>query len=331
MNSVESFVDINEVNVSSRFNVFVKNASLWLSMFPLGWFFRKFPITFSYRVAGLISRLAYLIAGKRRRILKEEAGKLFGSIFSEAEIESIIKRTFAIYLKRQVENIAFDRMTQKHLDRIISVEGWNNFSNVERKKKGVIILLAHFGSFLLPLPFLAYRGYRVYQIAGKPLIDDQGFVMRKIFEARKKQTDKMPFRFLLTDKYLGPVVRALKRGGVVVIAFDGRTGTEMIPMRLLNRTAQFSPGPFKLAYKSGATLLPTFVVRGSDNKHRMVFEPPIQFDMRNHDEDALMSSMNRFLRIFENYLLKYPCHFAMTLFTLKKEASEGLNPSLFID
>jgi len=309
----------------------IKNAALWFIMIAVGWIVGKVPLGFSYWLAGLGSRPAYFMAVRRRRILKEEVRILFGNRFSEISIKKIIKRTFGVYLKRQVENVAFDRMTENRLRRMVTVEGWENLDRAEKEKRGVILLLSHFGSFLLPLPFLAYRGYRVHQVAGRPLIKRRDIISKKIFEARKRQTDTMPFSFLLTDKYLGPVVRALRKGDVVVIALDGRTATEMVPAPLLNRTAQFSPGPFKLASRTGAVILPTFVVRGDNNKHRIIFEAPMAIERGKDGDDAIMSNMTKFLEIFQRYLLKYPCHFAMTLFSLRNEAEQGFNPPLFLD
>jgi len=308
-----------------------KSAVLWLGMMPVGWVVGKVPLGFSYWVAGLVSWSAYFMAVKRRRILKEEVRLLFGDRFSDIKIKKIIRRTFAVYLKRQVENVAFDRITENRLRRMVTVEGWENLQRAEKKKRGVILLLSHFGSFLLPLPFLAYKGYCVHQVAGKPLISRHDVMGKKIFEARKRQTDKMPLSFLLTNKYLGPVVRALRKGDVVVIAFDGRSATEMLPMSLLNRMAQFSPGPFKLAKRTGAVILPTFVVRGDNNKHRIIFESPMDLKEGKDGDDGIMLNMTKFLEIFQRYLLKYPCHFAMTLFSLREEAKQGFNPPLFLD
>jgi lauroyl/myristoyl acyltransferase len=311
--------------------MFVKEMGLWAGVCSLQWLFRRIPIGHSYRLAGLLSFPTYHLAIRRRKILREELKRLFGPRFNEYEIQKIIQRAFGIYLKRQVENLVFDRMTEDNLGRVIIVKGWKNFHRVEKARKGVIILLAHFGSFMLPLPFLGYKGYRVIQVAGKPLIHHTGFFGRRLFEERKRQSDKMPIQFFLSDRYLGPLVKALRKGDIAVIAFDGRTGGEMVPMRLLNRTAQFSTGPFKLAHRTGATLLPTFVIRGADNRHRLIFEPPIHFENDQGRENAVESSMKEFLSLFENYLLRYPCHFAMTLFSSREEAIHGLNPPLFID
>lgn len=310
---------------------FLKGFGLWGIMFPFGWLIRKLPIQFSYRVAGLWAGPAYLLAINRRRILRQEVEMLYGNRFSKERVSRVVLKGFEIYLKRQVENIAFDRITEDCLRQVVSVQGWANFRRAERKKRGVIILLAHFGSFLLPLPFLAYKKYGVHQVAGTPLVEKQGVVSRKILEARKRQTDKMPFTFLVTDKYLGPLVRALKKGDIVVIAFDGRTGNELMPMRILDRDAQFSPGPFKLAVKTGAAILPTFVVRDRDNRHRIIFEPPMELRTENSMVNSVRRNMADFVEIFEKYLIDYPCHFAMTLYTSRQEAFYDLNPPLFVD
>jgi len=290
-----------------------------------------FPPSFLYRIGAFISWFFYLAAVKRRRVVIEEISKLFGARFNRERIRMIARRSFKIYVKRQTENMVFGSLTESRLFRLVSIEGLDNMKKSYKKRKGIILLLAHFGSYLLPPAILAYMGYRVHQIAGKPLVDKRRVVYRKVFEARKRQSDRIPFQFHQTDKNLGSAVRALGHGDILVIAFDGRTGSEMVSTKLFNRTAQISPGPFKLSFKTGAALLPTFVVRGGDDKHRLIFESPIEFPICKNREDTIISSMNSFAGLFEKYLLKYPCHFGMTLFTVKKEASKGLNPSLFTD
>ena len=273
----------------------------------------------------------YLMAVNRRGIVIEELKRLFGNRFSQKRLRRIVRRSFSLYVKRQIENLVFGSFSEKKLRRIIAIEGLDHLERSLRKQRGVVLLLAHFGSYLLPPTVLGFMGYRVHQVAGKPLIEKRRVIYRKIFESRKRQSDKIPFRFHQADRYLGSVVKAIKTGDIVVIAFDGRTGAEMIPIPLFRRTAQFSPGPFKLAMKTGAILLPTFIVRDGVDKHRIIFEKPMDLHMFENMEDTVRFNMVALVKIFEEYLLKYPCHFGMTLFTSKDEALHGLNPPLFID
>jgi len=321
---------VKYIRLRTLFLIF-KDVGLWLVWIPLSQILRYLPLNLLYKIGGSISWFFYLVAVNRRHIVVEELKMLFGERFSQERLRRIAKRSFKIYVKRQIENLVFGSLSDTGLNRIVSAEGFENLQQSVKKRKGVILLLAHFGSFLLPPAVLGFKGYRVHQVAGKPLIEKRRVIYRKIFESRKKQSDRMPFRFFQTDQYVGSIVRAVKNGDIVVIAFDGRTGSEMIPAPLLSRTAQFSPGPFKLAMKTGAFLLPTFIVRDGDDKHTMIFEKPMQLPMFENGEDTVRLNIVAFVKLFEEYLLKYPCHFGMTLFTSRNEAEHGLNPPLFLD
>lgn len=141
----------------------------------------------------------------------------------------------------------------------------------------------------------------------------------------------MPFQIVQTDENLRLIVKSLRNNGIIVIAFDGRAGNRWVPVKILKRTAHFSPGPFNLAIKTGAIILPTFVVRGKDNKHRIIFEPEMKLDRTDDKEGTLNINTIKYAKIFERYLLRYPCHFAMTLYSIREEAYRGLNRPLFID
>jgi lauroyl/myristoyl acyltransferase len=308
-----------------------KDVVLWIIWFPLRSIVRYLPIMFLYGVADIVAPLYFLFAKARRDLLAEEIGKLYGDRLNQKELRKVIRRSFSIHAKRQVENLLFGQLTQDKLDKIVSVEGYDHLQAALENKKGVILLLAHFGSFLLPLPVLGYKGYKVMQVGGKPLVEGTRPIYKKIFQLRKRETDTMPFRFSLTNQYLGPIIRALNNNEIVVIAFDGRTGNKWFPVPFISRTAQFSPGPFNLAIKTGAAIIPTFVVRGKDNKHTITFEPSMQLEIASDKEETLKMNTLRFAGIFERYLLQYPCHFAMILYSVRREALSGLNRPLFID
>lgn len=309
----------------------LQEIGLWFIWFPLRKLIKWLPLKLNYSLAYFLSFFFYWLDKKRRCGVIEEVEKLFGKRFNERDIKRLVKASFGIFLKRQFENLLFGSFTRDQLDRMTSIEGLDNLNKSLQKGKGVILLLSHFGSFLLPLPVLGYKGYKVIQVAGKPLIEGNRPVHRKIFEFRKNETDKLPIQFIQSNQYLGTLIRALNNNAVLVIAFDGRAGDKWIPVQLLNRTGYFSPGPFNLAIKTGAQILPTFVVRGKNNRHKIIFEPPMDLEITNTKEETLKMNTIKFAKIFEKYLLRYPCHFAMTLYSIRDEANRGLNRPLFID
>jgi len=309
----------------------IAEVGLWFIWVPFRRILCHLPLQLNYFIAHLFSRLAYLVLKRRREIVMEEITNLFGERIGEKEIQKIVKKSFDIFCKRQVENFLLGDLTKDKMDEMLSVEGIDNLEVALQKEKGVILLLSHFGSFLLPLPFLGNKEYNVIQVVGKPLVEGRDPIHKKLFERKKRELDKLPVQFIVTDRYLGPIIRTLKNNGIVVIAFDGRTGNKWIPVRLFNRTAQFSPGPFNLAIKTGATILPTFVVRERNNKHKIIFEPAMKLEVTDDKEETLKINTIKYAKIFERYILKYPCHFAMILYSIRNEAEKGLNRPLFVN
>jgi lauroyl/myristoyl acyltransferase len=311
--------------------VLLEEIVLWFIWFPVRKLIKPLPIKLNYFFALFLAFFFYWLNQKRRWGVIEEVKRLFGKRFNEKDIKRIVKASFIIFVKRQVENLLFGSFTKDELNQMAFIEGMDHLNKALQERKGVILLLSHFGSFLLPLPVLGYRGYKVIQVGGKPLLEGNSPVHRKIFEFRKNETDKLPIQFIQSDQYLRTLIRALNNNAVLVIAFDGRAGDKWIPVQLLNRTGYFSPGPFNLAIKTGAQILPTFVVRGKNNRHKIIFEPPMELEITNTKEETLKINTIKFAKIFEKYLLRYPCHFAMTLYSVRDEANKGFNRPLFID
>jgi KDO2-lipid IV(A) lauroyltransferase len=304
---------------------------LWFVRFPLKRLLLRFPLKLSYSLSHLFAWVFYVSLEKRRRIIKEEVTRLFGSRLDKKGVRRVARKSFDIFLKRQVENLLLAQFTGERLNRISYIDGIENLNIAMDKGNGVIMLLSHFGSFLLPLPVFSYMGFRVFQIVGKPLLEGRLSIHKKLFELKKKEMSALPVQFIEANNYMRPVVRALRDNGIIVIAFDGRTGDKWVTVRLLDRLAQFSSGPFSLAMMTGAAILPTFVVRNRYDKHRIILEPPITLEKANSKEQALIENIKKYVQIFEKYLLRYPCHFGMTLFTVRKEAETGLNLPLFVD
>lgn len=301
----------------------------WFVWVPVRSMLYRLPIKFSYLLADLVSRLAFHLWLPMRRMAAEELALLYGSSIHGKRREEIIRLSLRVFFLRQVENLLFDRFDRKLLSENVSIEGIENVRASTSGGKGTIILLCHFGSFLMPLPLLAYKGYKVHQLAGNPLIGNS--MSRKIFEIRKSISDRMPFDFFLSGSYLGPVVRALRKNEIVVVAFDGRTGSNWIRIPILSRTAVLSPGSFDLASRTGAQIVPTFVVRDHGYKLRVIFEPPMKLKSKGGKEEMLAADCAQYVAIFEKYLTRYPCHFLPTLCSIRKEAEAGLNSPLFVD
>jgi KDO2-lipid IV(A) lauroyltransferase len=287
---------------------------------------------FGMRLICLAGRLAgdviYLADGARRRATAAELSALLRGRYGEGEIRGITRRSFENHYMRIFETAFFGSLDRARLDRVIRAEGVKNLDDALSRGRGVILLLSHFGSFLLPLPYLGYRGYRVYQITGRRIRGSR--LADRIWAWRKKQADRLPVGFIQAGRFMRPLYEALKGNAIVAVAFDGRDGTRWAEADFLGRKALFSTGPFELAQRTGAAILPVFTVRDGAASHRLMIYPP--FDVtRGEGSEAASADAAGFAAIFADHVARYPCHFGMVLYKLRMERLSGAGVPFFAE
>jgi len=254
--------------------------------------------------------------------------KLMGERLPASEIMTVIKRSFENYYERQAATFFFGSMSKQVLDRLMTVQGIENLDAALSKGRGVIMLLSHFGFFLLPLPFLGYRGYKVNQITGRQI--HANLLAERFWTWRKNEADRLPVHYLQVDSFLRPVFKALASNEIVAIAFDGRDSQNWVVVDLFQQKVRFSSGPFELARRTGAAIIPTFVIRERTGRFKLVLEPEFRLSGDSDMHRALDEDTRNFTDIFARYLVEYPCHFGMILRNMVASQSSGDQNAFFV-
>jgi KDO2-lipid IV(A) lauroyltransferase len=273
------------------------------------------------RCGGLAGEVLFLVDRRRRRILEQELDRLFGGRRKPAQLRSMARRTCRLFGMRLFETALFGFLERGTLDAIAHAQGIGHVDEALARGRGVILLLSHFGSFLLPLPFLGFRGYAVNQITGRQVHASR--LAERVWLWRKRQAERLPVRFRQVDRFLRPVYHALRGNEIVAIAFDGRDSTQWAVVDFLGRRARFSTGPFELARRTGAAIVPTFVVREPDGRHRIEFGEVFGLSELAAGGDALAADVQSFARLFERYVESHPCHFGMVLYNLRRAPADA--------
>lgn len=293
------------------------DAALNMSGRILYFLFRLLGWPFVARAGGLVARIAYRLRPGKRKATEAGIGLLFGDRGVPGDIREITRRSYANYYKRHVETFFFGCLDRRRIDRIVEVKGLEHVDAALSKGKGVILLLSHFGSFLLPLPFLGFRGYKVNQVTGRQI--HGSLLAERIWEWRKKEADRLPVKFIQVGRFLRPIFDAFAGNELVAIAFDGRDGTNRVEADFFGRKVRFSTGPFDLARRTGAVIIPAFMVRRDDDTHLLVLEAPFGLAAGGDEKAAAAADTRNFATLFAGYVHRHPCHFGMVLFKLLEE------------
>ena len=77
-------------------------------------------------------------------------------------------------------------------------------------------------------------------------------------------------------------------------------------VNFLGRRAATATGPVILAQRTGATLLPCFIIRQPDDRHQLVFESPLKLEQGKDSRETVMINIQKITGIIESYIRRYP-------------------------
>ena len=257
------------------------------------------PFDFSVKIGRLLGRLVYRLDERHRRIALENIASTLG--LKGAEAEKIVFSVFENLGMVLAEFIKIPTVDKSFLDKRVSVEGFENYLKAKSEGKGILMLGAHLGNWeLLAATHLLKMGERasvVYMKTKNPYVD------RFIDSIRKSYGLKT----IPHHNAMKRVLAALRRGEAVGVLLDQHGGDkEAIKVDFIGRTAATSMGLALMALRTGAPVVPMFMVREGDDRFRFKYEEPIYLKKSGDMEKDIRDGTTIFNRVIEDYVRRYP-------------------------
>lgn len=302
----------------------VMDILLWIIWVPSRTIIRHLPLQMLYCLACIAARAACRVDIKGRRTLMREFRMIFPKK-SYKELRQLVRGSYINYFKRHAESLVYETLSRQWHHRNITIRGLRHLDQALAKKKGALIILEHFGSFLLVPSALAHMNYRVSQLTGPPELKHHRRIHRLITSLRIESSRDLPFSFLVATTSLKKAISRLKKNECLVWAFDGRTGKGMMPVTLFGLPAFVSAGPVKASLMTGAPIVPAFIIRNNDNTHTLILEPPFEPERSSSTKAFQVEAGTRFLaKLFEGYVNAFPDHYGMILKIMRGHADAGV-------
>jgi lauroyl/myristoyl acyltransferase len=170
------------------------------------------------------------------------------------------------------------------------IDGLEHLDDALASKRGVLLVTAHVGYGNLIGPILRVHGYDVVLIAARFLhaIEREraerwrttgSRFRRPVYERTRVVAEILGPDDLEASLDVRPIVHALARNRVVLIAGDGQRSLRYETFPILGRSYRFSSGFMKIAMLSGCAVLPIFAVNGERGRRVLVeLGPPLSVD-----------------------------------------------------
>ncbi len=286
---------------TKKFRKFFSHFMAWFGLNMCSLIIKVIPAGFLYAFAKNIAALAYVFAIKQKKIALDSLNIAFGREKSRQEIEKIAKDCFTYMAKSAVELMFFFDKPHVLMERV-EILGRQNLDKALAYGRGVILVSAHFGNFPLLLGRLAVEKYKVGGIM-RPMRDAK---VEKIFLEKRERFGVKTIYSQPRNECVNNTIAALRNNELVFIPIDQNFGTGGVFVNFFGKKAATATGPVILAQRTGAVIIPCFIIRNPNDKHRIIFEAELELAEGKDPQEEILINIQRLTDIIESYIRKYP-------------------------
>jgi len=274
---------------------------IYLILKGFSFFVNLFPESFALWVGRQMGNAAYYLDWEHRNVALQNLRIAFGQEKSEEERRGIAKRNFQHMGMMVIEFFRILGMDTDTFKRKVNVEGIEEALKLLEKKKGGLLLIGHFGNWelmgimskVIQIPILAIA---------KPIKQNEK-LYRFILEIR----DKAGLKIISPENAVQKVIRALSKNWLVAILIDQRAKRSRgVWVDFFGKKAPAMPGLAVMAIRSGAPVVPVFMIRNGFQKHRLVVKKPVELVLTGDMEKDVETNMQRFTDVLESMIREYP-------------------------
>jgi phosphatidylinositol dimannoside acyltransferase len=282
----------------------IRDISRLIVWYPVRWMVRILPATWSihlFRRLGLFH--AWGSKGRNKHLISQYQ-IIFNSQTRSLPPKQYVQEYLVNHYITQLSIFFFPKLTRNNINLIHSFSGLEHLDHALKKKRGAILLHAHFGPAQLSLVALGLQGYPMLQI-GLPTDAGLSWIGRNVsYRLRQKDEAKIPAKLVSADGYLRPVVKGLHHNNIIMTTADGAGGGKFlgrfIAVPFLGKIFPFSLGAMQLADRIDTPILPMFLVPVSKTQWQTVIHPPLP------SAASMEQELQPFIALFESYVIKYP-------------------------
>jgi lauroyl/myristoyl acyltransferase len=266
----------------------------------------RLPLAWSYRIASFMSDVQYYCSFRDRMSVQNNLKVVLPPGADLAWHTREVFRNFGRYL---VEFFRMARVIDKNfISQKVKIKNLEALQKALSKGKGVILVSGHIGNWELGGVLLSMLNFPITAVA-------LPHKERPVNDLFNKQREARGVRVVQTSVAVRRSLETLKENKLVALVADRSFGIHGEILPFLGKNAMIPKGPALLSLKTGAPIVPCFLIReGTDDHFTMIIEDPIDPPQHCHghvDEVILQATMQKYIRIIEDKIRQYPSQWLM--------------------
>jgi len=248
-----------------------------------------------------MGNLAFDLVRKRRDLVKQHLGRVFGNEYEPDALHKLARNVYRQLGRLATEHARLLAAETTDIRDRITVIGDDHIAQARRQGKGVILVTGHFGYWELLGASVAALGYPMAVVAKD---QHNPAVNALIIKGREKLGMKVISMAAATHA----IMRTLRRNECVGLLMDQDAGPGGTFVDFLGLEASTYQGPALFALRSGAPIIPCFIIREGAEHHRIVFESPIEAVPTGDEIADIQRYTQTYTAVLERYVRMYPDH-----------------------
>ena len=279
-----------------------KRAAARHSLFAVSSFLTKMPYTWVKALTWGFISLGFRLAIRQKKIARESLHIAFGKEKSDPEIKEIAKSCFENLGKGMIELIYFMDHPQMIKEQVY-FEGKEHLEAAFKQGRGAIAVSAHFGNFPLMLLRFAQEGYKTNAI----IRSTRDEIIEKYFQEQRSRLGLNTVYSHPRKECVDTSLRVLRNNELLFIPLDQNFGSGGgVFVDFFGQPAATATGPVVFALRTKAPILPMFVIRQKDDRHKIIIEPPLPLEIKQDDKETVFVNTAKITQVIERYIRRYP-------------------------
>jgi KDO2-lipid IV(A) lauroyltransferase len=184
------------------------------------------------------------------------------------------------------------------------IQGAEHLDDALARGSGVIAVSAHFGNFINLGSFMVRAGYPFHMVLRDPAPEP----IARLFRFFRQEAGQQWISTTPAAQCQREILRGLRHNQIICIITDEYKRHGGVPVEFFGHPVPTAAGPALLSLRTGAVLLPLFVVRQPDDTHAVKIDPPLDY-VPTGDRDADVRNLTAlFTGRIEHYIRSYPDH-----------------------
>jgi len=249
-----------------------------------------------------LGTLALSLLRKRKKIALGNLHLAFGKEKSQEEIERICRNSFKNIGKDMLEISSCFNFEEAYLKTLVKLEGKEHLDDALRRGNGAIALTAHLGNFPLMNVRLVNEGYPLSLVARDPENPRLAKMITSYRDAVGIESIPDKPRMTCVSKSL----KALKKNRILLLQIDQNAPATECWVDFFGYLVPTFKGPVIFSLRTGAPILPMFIIRNPDSLHKIIIHPPFQVSITGNAEQDITLNIAGLTKVVEATIREYP-------------------------